>query len=211
MKRFFCLPLVFAFFLSGCMSDNHDTIVLPEPEQEGELPSTGGVPSSVIPNEIRNKFEQSMPLHTGTTPPDISGQYMVNNFTLVGSSLNYDEIGGGGYADMYVAFIKGAKGKLSYRERQGSSESGSDDVTVEIVGSNNNFTAYFITTGVSSGISTKRSTVISGTLTNSGIRNFHYAFIMLEKGSDPSHQLVEVNTYRIFKDGDGSAEKYTWR
>jgi len=55
------------------------------------------------------------------------------------------------------------------------------------------------------------STLISGTLTSSGIINFHYAFVLLEKGSDPTNQLVPVNTYRIFKDSDGLAINNTWR
>ncbi len=178
--------------------------------------SGGGSSSSVslstaVPDEIRAQFEQSMPLHTGNTPPDISGQYLADNFTLTGSSLSGDVIGRE-YTDKYVAFIREANGKLSYRSKEGTLlEEGSDDVTVEIVGSNNNFTAYFIATGVSGDINTKTSTVISGTLTSSGISNFHYGFVMLEKSSDPSNQLVPEKTWRTFKDGDGLAVKYDWR
>jgi hypothetical protein len=54
------------------------------------------------------------------------------------------------------------------------------------------------------------SNFISGTLTSSGISDFHSAFIMLEKGPDPSNKLVAVNTYRVFKDGDNLAERYNW-
>ncbi len=182
----------------------------------GIYPLGGGSSSSVslstaVPDEIRTQFEQSMPLHTGNTPPDISGQYLADNFTLTGSSLSGDVIGRE-YTDKYVAFIREANGKLSYRSKEGTLlEEGSDDVTVEIVGSNNNFTAYFIATGVSNGISIKHSTVISGTLTSNGISNFHYGFVMLEKGSDPSNLVVPEKSYRTFKDGDGLAEKYNWR
>jgi len=171
----------------------------------------GTVSSGVIPDEIYNDFTGKMPIYTGTTPPDITGQYTANSITLVGSSISGDAIGSTTWADYYIAFIKGADGKLSYRERQGDSESGSDNVVVEIVGSGNNFTAYFVATGVSNGISTKMSTLISGTLTSSGISNFHYSFVLLEKGPDPQGKLIPVNAYRVFKDGDGQSPRYTWR
>jgi len=83
-------------------------------------------------------------------------------------------------------------------------------VVVEMVGSGNDFTAYFISTGVENGISVKRSTLISGTLTSNGIANLHYASILLEKGPDPQGKLPPVNTYRIFKDSDGSTGTYNW-
>jgi len=203
MKRFFALLLVvFTSFLSGCMSDGSGTIVLPEPE------GSGRVPSSIIPDAIRAGIESSMPIYSGTTPPDISGQYRANSLKLTGSSISGDNLSN--LADVYIAFIRESNGTLSYREKQGNSQSGSDNVIVEIVGSNNNFTAYFEADGVSAGISTKQSTVISGTLTSSGISNFNYAFVMLKKDSDPTGKLVPVNTYRTFKDGDGFAERYTW-
>jgi hypothetical protein len=214
MKSYFCLLLVVFSLFSGCMSDGSETIVLPEKESSN---IEGKIPQDVIPDEIRVRFENSMPINIGTAPPDISGRYLFNNLILVGSTLSNDSPYIGGYngcggkcADLYIAFIKGSNGKLSYKERSsGDSYKESDDV--KIVGSGNNFTAYFVTTGVSNGISTKESTIISGTLTSAGISNFHYAFIMLEKGYDPNDEnVVPINTYRVFKDGDGLAERYNW-
>jgi len=169
------------------------------------------VPREIIPDEIRDKIVDKMPLYTGATPPDIIGQYLANSEVLVGSSLSYDVIGRG-YADLYIAFVMGSNGKLSYQEKTGSglSSGKSDDVIVEVVGNSNNFTAYFIKTGVTEGISTKSSVVVSGTLTSSGISNFHYAFVMLETGPDPDNKIVDVNTYRIFKEDDGLAANYNW-
>jgi len=169
------------------------------------------VPVDVVPNEVREKIGNKMTFYTGTTPPDISGQYVADNFTLVSSSLSYDDIGSTGWYDQYIAFIRGSNGKILYKAREGTdSEYSSEDVVIDVVGSNNNFTAYFVLTGTSRGIKVKQSTVISGTWTSDGIRGFQYAFIMLEKGPDPSGVLVPVNTYRVFKDGDGLASKYSW-
>ncbi|MDR2594821.1 MAG: hypothetical protein LBC87_08655 [Fibromonadaceae bacterium] len=168
----------------------------------------GEVPASIIPPAIRTDIEKTMTIYSGTTPPDISGQYMADNLILIGSSISGEKLDN--LADLYFAFVKGSNGALLYREKQSDSYAASDNVRVEVVGSGNNFTAYFESVGESRGISTRMSTLISGTLTTSGIKNFNYAFVMLEKGSDPNNSLVPVNTYRVFKDGDGLAERYDW-
>jgi len=170
----------------------------------------GTPPPSIIPDEIRTQFETKMPIYSGTTPPDISGQYVANNFTLAGSSFSVDNIGEKYDDDQYIAFIRRADGKLSYRERIGTFEFGGDDMMVGIVGTGNSFTVYYIINRTSGGITTKESTIMSGTLTSNGIQNFNYAFIILEKGPDPQNQYMPVNSFRIFKDGDGLAEKYSW-
>ncbi len=205
MRHFFSLLLfVFVFFFSGCMSEGNETIVLPDLESgEGSL-------SAAIPDEIREQFERTMPIYTGNTPPDISGQYLANNFTLTGSNVSGDNLGTK-YGDLYLAFIKGTNGKLSYLERQGGAEAGSDNVTVEIIGNNNNFTAYFVASGSYKGISFKQSTIVSGTLTSSGISNFNYGFVVVDIGPDPNDELMDLRSFRTYKDSDGLAAKYTWR
>ncbi|GBU23927.1 hypothetical protein R83H12_00546 [Fibrobacteria bacterium R8-3-H12] len=171
-------------------------------------PKNGVVPLSVIPAEIRDEFENSMPIFSGTNPPDISGQYIATPLVLTGSSRSSDILGTQ-YADLYFAFIN-YNGNLSYREKSTASFGVGDNVRVEIVGSDNSFTAYLVSIGESEGIPTNRSVVISGTITTDGISNFYYGFIMLGKGDDPYNKVVEVHTYRTFKDSDGLAVRYEW-
>lgn len=180
-------------------------------------PISGVVPDAVIPPEIRSQLEDLMPIYSGTTPPDISGEFLCDNTVLVGSSLEDDSfaINNSSYkwSDLYLAFIK-SNGKYIYKEQNGSSSGGADDVTVTVtvVGKNKNFTAFF-TDSVSdvsdNNYTATASTVISGTMNSDGISDFYYAFIMLEK-TDPNNVLVPVNTYRVFNDGDGLAENYNW-
>ena len=79
-----------------------------------------------------------------------------------------------------------------------------------ISGSGNNFTIYFDQVGESSGILVKQAYIVSGTKTSTGIKNLTTGFIMKEKGPDPNHKLVEVGTYRFFKDKDGMSESSSW-
>jgi hypothetical protein len=186
------------FLLSGCLKDPNYTIV---------LPTEGDITTDIIPAEISEEFRSVMPIWQGKTPPNIAGQYLCSRMELSGSSLSGDNIGAY-YADQYIAFIPQGN-TLTWYEEQASSTSESNAVTV--TGKDNNFTAYFVSEGTSSGIYTKESVFISGTITALGITNYHYAFIMLAKGSDPNGSLVAVNTYRIFKDSDGLAERYSWK
>jgi len=223
------LSVVAASFSVGCLSDDKYTVVLPdgvaveaddsltveppyepptiEPPPLVEVPPI--VPPTIIPPVIREQFEKDMPVYSGVNPPDISGQYLVSPHTLVGSTDGSFPIGYK-FVDMYIAFIKRAGGKLSYRSKESNSISGSDSIVVQVVGEGNDFTAYFESVGESHGIYTRMSEIISGKLTSNGISDYHNAFIMLEKGPDPSNILVEVNTYRVFKDNDGLASNSHW-
>lgn len=209
MKKTLGLSLiVLALAFSGCYTlDGDDTIILPGTKR---IYSEGEVPADVIPDVIREEIEKYMPIYSGIEPPDIEGQYLTNTLKLVGSSHSNDIIGSTSWASLYIAFIAGKNGKLAYREKSNNSQSESEDVTVHVVGTSNEFTAYFVTDGISSGVETTKSTIISGTLTTEGITNYHYAFIMLKKGPDLTNQLVPVNTYRVFEEYDGLAANYTW-
>ena len=79
-----------------------------------------------------------------------------------------------------------------------------------ISGEGNFFTAYFNTTGMSDGIDTKMAVVISGEKSDGGISNLYYAFVMVAKGDDPNHTLMDVGGYRVFKDEDGFSPNITW-
>lgn len=79
-----------------------------------------------------------------------------------------------------------------------------------ISGEDGNFTVYFNTVGETDDIYTKTALVISGTKTSSGIRDLKYAFVMVEKGPDPNHELMEEGIFRVFKDSDGLAVNATF-
>jgi hypothetical protein len=166
--------------------------------------------AGVIPEEIYKEFTDYMPIYPGKTPPDISGQYLASPYVLVSCSQNQYSPGDK-FGDRDIAFIKGSDGKLKFMGRQGGSTSSSEEVTVEVVGQGNNFTAYFIATSdeTSNGAWSKQSILVSGTLTSEGISDFHYSFIMLEK-NDPNNTIIPVNAYRVFKDSDGLAIRNNW-
>jgi len=186
-------------------------VVFASCKKDKDEDENGKVPDELIPAAIAEAFKAIMPIYSGVKPPDISGEYVSSPNVLAGTNGNRTtDVIGNKFLDMYIAFIKEEDGKLSYREMQTTLEGASDDVTVTVVGENNKFTAYFIATGKASGIEYKTVTLISGTLTTAGISDYHYGYILLEKGDDPEDIIVDVNTFRIFKDEDGLAVRENW-
>jgi len=194
-KSFFALSFaVFAILFHGCTGDGTDTIVLPEKDRGS---AEGNVPSSVIPNSIRTELEIAMPVYSGLNPPNINGQYRVNDLKLNGGNGG----GAGTLTDLYLDFSNSANGEctVSYRETRGGVQYGSDNVKGRVVGSGNNFSVYFTT---SEGL----SYVISGTKTSGGgISNLYYAVV------NPNDASCGCSKYSSFKDGDGLTEGYVWR
>jgi len=168
-----------------------------------------GVPKTVIPESILNQFINYMDIYKGDNPPVIDGEYVSSPHELV-----YDSDSGMGansdiaFDDYFFAFTT-VDGKLTFRAEENSQTIEASDVT--LMGNDSLFTAYFIGQGYSGEIPFKKSYLISGIKTEDGIAEFHYSFIMLEKGDDPLDDLLDVNDYRVIKDGNGMADNWFWQ
>lgn len=162
-----------------------------------------------IPAEYLSKVSAYMPIYSGNTPPNIEGSYLLNPLTVV-----YDETGhyhvGKVISDMFIRFSgqNMTQNTLSYDMKQGNSTGNSDKVV--ILGKGNQFTAFFIETGTSMGISTKAANIYSGTVTATGLKDITFGYIFIEKGVDPNHDLMDVGKVRIFKDGDRMSDPTLW-
>ncbi len=165
----------------------------------------------VVPPEILEDLSPYMNIYYGTNPPVIEGTYFIDPFVTV----YCQDQGNGGYDpgdkvnSEYVGFFNQDNKKLTldFKAESVSGNSYEKGDGSFIAGDGNNFTVYFNTVGATQGISTKTALVISGTKTSGGIGNLQYAFVMVEKGSDPDHKLMEEGVFRVFKDQDGLSEK----
>lgn len=171
--------------------------------------------NSVIPEDIQDKMEPYIPIYRGNTPPNIEGTVYVDPFTAVYCE---DYPNNGGYAPgtrVNSEYIRFSNQNMVYNTldidtRSVSGTSTETGTGAFISGSGDNFTAYFNTVGQSSGIYTRTALLISGTKTSTGIANLKYAFVMVEKGSDPNHILMNEGVFRIFEDQDGMSPYTSW-
>jgi len=196
-----CLAVLGCCTFFACTSNGSDTVIVPS------APASTII-AAAIPDSIQTKMENYIPIYEGSTPPVITGTYVITPMMLVyatDAAHAPDSV-----RDTYIRFSdqNTTTNRALYDEKQGTDTAHSNDVLV--IGSGNNFTAYFVSTGTSSGIYVKTTTVISGTKTASGISGLRYAFVMVDKGADPNDTLVAVGTFRVFKDNDGLAANAVW-
>ena len=172
----------------------------------------------VLPEEFRVLIEPYMPIHKGTNPPNVEGVYLNSPAVLVYSSDGgYDP--GKVFADNYLRFQNQdmKNNTIDYEAKEvskGSTLSTESGPGAFISGTGNDFTIFFNTTGIiyedEYNVSYKEALLISGTLSDSGIRDFYSGFVMVEKSSDPKEYLIDIGTYRVFKDRDGLAAFANW-
>ena len=194
-----CL-FILIVWTTSCQNKGDETLVLEELEEFVPI-------EEVIPPDLLAKLEEQMPIYDGSTPPDVSGAYLVNSPSIIYSTLTGDKYGDK-YADETFRFYSmNANHVIKYESMQATLKSYSGKVSVS--GSGNQFTAYFTLESYKAESTSKMATVLSGTLTSEGIQDYRYAFLMLEK-TDPKDEWVDVNTIRIFKDIDGIARKTAW-
>lgn len=173
-----------------------------------------GTINDVVPPTIQENMKPYISIHNGTTPPNIEGTYYIDPM----STVYCEDYGHGGYApgdivtSTYIRFTKQDNSKLSieYEGKAEDANAASTAVGAFISGSNNDFTVYLNTTGISSGITNKTALVISGTKTNAGISSLRYAFVMEDKGADPDSLLMNTGVFRVFEDQDGLSVNSTW-
>jgi hypothetical protein len=192
---------------TSCLYEGTETIIIPNDGSSSGTSTT--IEEYAIPLSVQAQLKQYISIYEGGTPPVVEGTYLMSKTQTVYCSDN-------GYIPGYIIddiTIKFSN-QLSQRNTLKYEESGTNYYAygndVVIIGSGNNFTTYFVSNGSIEGVSYKQTLVISGTLTSSGIRNLYYAFVMIDKGSDPTNKLMNVDEYRIFKDSDGLAANSSW-
>ena len=168
----------------------------------------------VVPPELQDAIGVYMPIYPGKNPPMVEGAYYIDPFVTV----YCEDYGRGGFAPgdrvssetIRFSNQNTTNNTLDFAQYSSSGNSSEEGSGAFISGHGDNFTAFFNTIGVSNGISTKTALVISGTKTSSGIKDLYYAFVMVEKGYDPNHQLMEEGVFRVFKDQDGLSVNTSW-
>ena len=220
------LSAVVAFCAASCLKESDETLILPVPD--------GSIPTNVIPAEVLNTITSDavgMHIYQGLTPPVmITDTLYIPNGTNDDGTANYRKVGSAQYIcspevlvyasdslynpgdrfdDVYFAFVgQGDANIVQYYERQGNSTSFAGDA--QITGEGDKFTVFFYEDGVfTDGKTFRKATVISGTWTEEGIKDYQICFLMLDK-QDSNNDLMRVNYYRVYTDGDGVASKCKW-
>lgn len=166
----------------------------------------------VVPGDIRDDLDEWIEIYNGVNPPNVEGCYIIDPMVAV----YCQDYGNGGYepgrlvspAEIRFFDQDMTNNTISYEEYEGSGYLLGEGAFIS--GYDSYFTVFFNTTGHSNGIYIKTALVISGQKTSVGIANCKYAFVMVEKGPDPSHLLMAEGVFRVFKDEDGMSYPISW-
>lgn len=195
------------FLFTGCLKEGDNTIVLPEPY--------GKIPYDVIPEQIQDQLSlNGFVIHEGVNPTTINGKFRANPMMCMYASdgVQLD------FVELFMEFSgQSLRGKIQYTQGQSDSifldEAQINDVIgnaerARVIGEDSNITIYCIQTiKLDKSSWSKTASVVSGTLTKMGIKNFQYAEYIIDK-EDEWDRISEVGTFRYWNDGDSLAEKY---
>ncbi len=171
-----------------------------------------------IPVEYLSKISAYMPINSGNTPPNIEGVFNIYPNVMVYNSNTESSYKPGRHFNATCTKYSNqnsTQNTVTYQEaninNKGDVTSKSDETEAKILGKGSDFTAFTIVeTTESDGTWTKMATLLSGTMTSSGVKNYFYAILMLDK-IDPNKKKMDVGDFRVFKDEDGISEPTTWK
>lgn len=195
------------YYYWSYLYDGHDYIF-----SEGDTFTTARI-NQVIPPEILDRMDDYIPIYDGVNPPDVTGQYVASPFVIEYDSTNQHNAGDR-FTDVYFKFYNQdlEKNTLDFYEKEGKNTQVGTGAFIS--GEGEYFSVFFNTdgTGVYDDYTIwfKTALVISGIKTSSGIKDLQYAFVLVDKGDDPSSHLIEIGSFRVFKDKDGLSTKTSY-
>lgn len=168
----------------------------------------------IVPQDVLQKITKYVPIYRGNTATLPEKAFSFLPYTAIYCSDNgfrkdqevtngdnrfYNFNSEAQTADYHrVEYTIGSKSKVAWDKAEGVSVSGFD----------NNFTLCFVTDGALGTTKTKIATILSGTVTPTGIKNPYYAITMLE--SSNTNVTMGIGEFRSFRDKDGFAEYVDW-
>lgn len=206
------LSLSVVFLMASCGSKNNND------EQEESQYVVSSIPSSSLPDELRDEISLVMNIYEGDNPVKLNKGYVSKPHALLCASYDpgYNvEDSTVFFSDKYMAFEYTANKSMRYYSKQWDPEMGESGDWYEetipnmyMTGNGNNFSYFFSMEGTPHGFFVKQTMILSGTYTDKGIKDFKIAVLMNENLGDTT--IYPKNTYRIIGDLDGLAENDNW-
>ena len=194
MKRIiyvFCVAVSALFVMVSCSkSDSGEDQVK---KSNFNIPAEA---KAIIPEELIGKMAANgMTINEGTNPPNIEGIFATGMFKLTYKSSKEDNYPIGKEIEGYrYKFYeqKGTKVKADYVHEDLVSDDNATGKGAIISGSGNKFTAYLKLTGSFQGVTYTQGAVYSGEITANGVKDFQWAFCLLDKKNDHTNKLMPM-------------------
>lgn len=166
----------------------------------------------IVPQAILDDMKaKGMTINEGQVPPSMEGIFTVAPMELLSSYGPNDSWKKGKIIDGYTYKFSNQSSKkktviLEYKSNGGSDRG--DGIGSFVAGNGNRFTIFAEVKGQSSGVDYVMLRIISGEVSNKGIKNFQMSLYMKEKSEGTGlGALIPVNTGRIWFDNDLMSER----
>ena len=166
---------------------------------------------NLIPPDILKAIEDlGIKINEGRSPPNIEGTYLVTTLQLVKSTSRKNIVK---QWDKYVTFSGQDNTTLTINaDYTMQTENRPFPVTSRgpgsfIVGEGNKFTVVVDGTREQGGYTAKTVEIFSGEISEAGIRNYHWAVMMIDDRGDPLDIWIENSSGYSKRDSDGFSER----
>ncbi len=154
--------------------------------------------------------------HVGDQPPNMEGTFVSSPHVMQNTNVPGDqdtignlfndtriELTNQNNSDLTIDMV------LTQTPADGSESTVSVGNNAFISGTGPFFTIYFIaeTTELDTGLVTRATITLSGSVTDNGLENLQTAYFLLDDAGDPNNNIIPNNTGRLFIDEDGLAER----
>ena len=196
--------LVFCLLLSSCLKEGDKTILVNDPQ---DIPFI----TEYLPEDLLNLFGEEN-VHFGDQPPVVDMEFK-SMHQYVATNLEPPFAPQPGQLSPITHYHKINQQYLQLADYASmSSEENYCKVIspVYVTGRDKDFTIYYYETPQTEG-HPEHAVLMSGTLTNEGVRNFMYGYKILKyNDSIVPPTVYPANSIFVFKDWDGLAERCIW-
>jgi hypothetical protein len=156
---------------------------------------------------LQQLTDLDMEINKGMTPPDMEGTYVATPFEMIATSIEDDYYPVGSiFSDYYFRLYDQNNDDMTIKidyENGGETGSGMGGF---ISGSGDKFSVFIEVDCDYEGSKATVLQVISGTITDDGIKGFHFANWMLDNNGNESGYYIDEETGRVFIDSDKVTE-----
>jgi hypothetical protein len=196
-KILFGWMMILSVLCLGLVSCNKD-----DKEKDDEL--SKDIKNFVSDETLNQIIDMGMIINKGVDPPDLEGEYLASPYELIGTTVEDDYSLGTVFADYYFRLYDQDDDNLSIKlDYYNGGEQGSG-LGGFISGKGDKFSVFVEVNSEYSGYEATLLHVISGTMTEDGIKDFYFTNYMLDNNGNEGNVWIEEETGRVLKDSDAN-------
>jgi hypothetical protein len=161
-------------------------------------------------SDIAKIRSHGVTIYTGTTPPDITGNYLLNSLSVLYDPGTWSGAYPVGYhipSYVYGFSNQKADGSISAHYYSDEIDDTANGLGAFISGENNCFTVFINQVGDTNDCHYSSPQIISACMAPTGIKNFTNSYLPKEKDGSGCDELAPIGYLRIAEESDGLAEK----